>query len=102
VTQAVRPVIDLDQEVDSIDPLEPGLHQVLQRCHRVGLFQSLEGGQVTLTFPGINCDCLVLRHALINVRRDRLEALIQSRQKGIDIKRSVEVRVVRSSMHGPQ
>ena len=75
---------------------------MLQRCHRVGLFQSLEGGKVKLAFPGINRSCLVLRHALINVRRDRLEAIVQSRQKGIDIKWSVEVRVVRGSMHGPQ
>ena len=87
VTQEVRPVVDLDQEVDSIDPLEPGLNQVLQRCHRVGLFESFEGSQVKRAFPGINCSCLVLRHALINVRRDRLEAIVQSRQKCIDIKR---------------
>jgi len=102
VTKEVRPVVDLDQEGDYIDPWEPGLSQGLQCGHRVGLRQRLQGGQVKLACPGINRSGLVLWHALINVRRDRLEAIVQSRQKGLDIQRSVEGRVVHGPMHGPQ
>ena len=97
----MRPVVELDQAVDSIDPLEPGLHPGLQRWHRVGVVQSREGGKVQLAYPGINRSCLVLRHARITVRRDCREALVQLRQKGLDIQRYVEVRVGRGAMHGP-
>jgi hypothetical protein len=102
VTKAVRPLVDLDQHVDSIDPLEPGRNQVLQSLHSIGLLQSLEGSEVALAFLSINRSCLVLRYALINGRRDRREAIVQSRQKGVAIKRQVAGRVVRGSMRYPQ
>ena len=82
--------------------MEPRLNQVFQRLNSVGLLQSLEGSEVELAFPSINRSGLVLRHALVNGRRDRREAIVQSRQKGVDIKRQVEGRVVRGSMRYPQ
>ena len=102
VPKEVRPSVDLDQNVDSINLVEPGLNQVFQRLNRVGRLQSLEGSAVELAFPSINREGLVLRHALVNVRRDPRETLVQSRQKCVDIKRQVEVRVVRGAMRYPQ
>jgi hypothetical protein len=77
VAEKVRLIIDVDQQVHKVGPLQPRLDEILGFLYCIRLLLLLQSREVELTLLAIDPQHVAIRHPPINPRCDAFELFVQ-------------------------